>query len=67
MIFYCPINYPDLHTLFEVGGIAAAAAQSRTALEEQVGCRARPSGGVNSQKNIRFCSELFTCESKQYI
>ena len=32
------------------------------ALEEITGCRSRPSGGINTQSHIRFCSdpELFT-------
>ena len=26
--------------------------------EEEVGCRARPSGGINIPSHIRFCSDL---------
>lgn len=52
----CPIVSPPLVVSVN-GQIDCSAAQCRLALEESVGCRGRPSEGINNQSYVAFCAD----------
>lgn len=58
----CPVVSPPL-VVSSNGQNDCSAAQCRLALEESVGCRGRPSEGINNQSYIAVCSDPaeFTC------